>query len=99
SPRYREPDLKTRVTGLGINLNISPVLLYNSLHSIEAQACAFPNSFGREKRLEDVRLHLFGNSRAVIANLNHHTIAVAVGSDSKLAFSVHRINRVINNVG
>ena len=43
-------------------------------------------------------LQLVGNSRTVIANLNHSATVVAVGSNAKLAFSVHRVNRVIDNV-
>ncbi len=63
------------------------------------EAGAFPNSFGCEKRFKDVGLHVVGNSRTVIANLNHNAIVIAVGSDAKLALAVHRVNRVIDNVG
>ena len=60
---------------------------------------AFAHSFGGEKRLEDVWLHFWRNSWTVVANLNHDAIVVAVGSDAKLAFSVHRVNCVIDKVG
>src|SRR5271163_4421846 len=99
SPSQGEPNLKTRVTGFGINLNISPVLLHNSLDGVQAEARAFPNSFGCEKRLKDVRLHLAGNSWAIVANLNYNATVVLVGSDAQLAFCVHCVNRVVNDVG
>ena len=95
----REPDLKTRVAGFGSDLNISPMLFHDSLDSVEAEAGAFPHSLGGEKRLEDVRLHFLGNSGAVIADLNNNATVFAVGSDAKLAFSVHRVNGVIDKVG
>ena len=91
--------MKTSVARLGTKLNISPVLLHNSLDRVQAEARAFPNSFGCEKRLKDVGLYLIGNSWTVVANLHYYATVVAVGSDAKLAFSVHRVNRVINNVG
>jgi hypothetical protein len=75
------------------------VLLYNSLDSIQAEARAFPNSFGGEERLKDVGFHLTGYSWTVIANIDYHATVVAIGPDAKLAFSAHRINRVIDNVG
>src|SRR5437660_1770165 len=96
--RQREPDLETRVTGFGTDLNISPMLLHNSLNGVEAEAGAFANSLGGKKRLKDVGLYLAGNSRAVIADLNYYATVIAVGSDAKLAFAVHGVNRVINNV-
>ena len=75
------------------------MLLHNSLDGVQAEARTFPDSFRREERLKDVGLHLVGNSRTVIANLNHSATVVAIGSDAKLALSVHRVNRVINDVG
>jgi len=91
--------LKTRVTGFGTDLNISPVLLHNSLDGIQAEAGAFPNSFGCEKRLKDVGLDLAGNSWTVIANLNDGATIVTIGSHAKLAFSVHRVYGVIDKIG
>ena len=91
--------MKAGVTGLGTDLNISPMLLHNSLDSVQAEACAFPNSFGCEKRLKDVGLHLLRNSWTVIANLNDSATIVLVGSDAKLALPVHGVNRVIDDVG
>jgi hypothetical protein len=91
--------LEARVTGLGANLNVSPVLLHNSLDGVQTEACALPNSFGGEKGLKDVGLYLVRNPWAVIANLNHNATIVAVGSDAELAFSPHGVNRVIDNIG
>src|SRR6202789_1330372 len=96
---HREPDLETCVAGLRTQLNISAVLLNNALDRVEAQARAFPNSFGREKRFEDVGLYLFRNSWTVVANLDYYATVIAIGSDAKFALAVHRVNRVIDNVG
>src|ERR1700733_5843377 len=64
--RQWQPDLKTRVAGFGIHLNIAPVLFYNPLDSVEAETGAFSDSFGGEKRLKDVRLYLRRNPWTVI---------------------------------
>src|SRR5580698_8891466 len=76
SPRQGEPHLETRLTGLGTHLNISPVLLHNSLHCVQAEARSFANSFGGEKRFEDVGLHFSGNSWTIVGDLNHSTTVV-----------------------
>src|SRR5579864_3370499 len=81
----REPYLKPRLTGFRVHLNAAPVLLHDTLSRVEAQASAFAHSLGGKKRFEDMRLYLGGNSRSVIGDLNHHTIFLAIGSDSKLA--------------
>ena len=91
--------METGVTGFRTELNISPMLFYNSLDSVEAETGTFANSFGCEKRLEDMGLYLVGNSWTVIANLNHSATVVAIGSDAKFPFSVHGVNGIINNVG
>ena len=82
-----------------MNLNVSPVLLHNPLDSVEPEASTFPHSFRREERLKDVGLHLVGNSRTVIANFDYSATVVAIGSDAKLALSVHSVNRVIDELG
>jgi len=75
------------------------VFLHNSLNSVQTEARAFPNSLGCKKRFKDVGLHLGRNAWTVIANLNYSATVVAVRSDAKLALTVHRVNRVIDNVG
>lgn len=90
--------MKARVTGAGINLNVFPVLPHNSLDSVQAEASTFPYSFRREERLKNVGLHLVGNSRTVIANFDYSATVVAIGSDAKLALSVHSVNGVIDEV-
>ena len=75
------------------------MLLHNPLNSIQTEPCTLPNSFGCEKRLEDMRLHFVWNSRTVVGNLNHNATVLLVGSDAQLSLSVHCINRVIDKVG
>src|SRR5580698_1782218 len=93
----REPNLKPRVAGFRTYLNISSVLLHNPLHRVESQARAFANAFRREKRFEDVRAHVGGNSRAVVGDLHHRATVVAVSPHAQLTGSVHRIYRVIDD--
>ena len=91
--------MKPRVTGFRSDLNIPPVLLHDPLHSIQTESRPFPNSLGGEERFENVGLHLTRNPWTVIADLNYDAGILAISSDSKLAFSVHGVNRVINDVG
>src|ERR1700685_4814540 len=93
------PDLETRVAGLRTQLNISAVLLNNSLDRVQAQARASPHSFGREKRFKDVGLYLFRNSWTVVADLDYYATVIAIGSGAQFALAVHRVNRIIDNVG
>ncbi len=94
-----EPDLKARVAGIGSDLNISPMFFHDALDGVEAEAGAFSNSFGGEKGLEDVGLNFLGDAGAVVADFNDHASVFAVGADAKLAFAVHRVDGVIDEVG
>src|SRR5580658_6749074 len=97
-PGERQPDLKPRVAGFGIQLNTSAVLLHDALDRVQTEARALANAFGSKKRLEDVGLHFFGNSRPIVADFDHGATVVAVSSDAKLAGSVHGVDRVVDNV-
>src|ERR1700730_16524695 len=85
--RQREPHLETCVTGFRVDLNISFVLLHNSLNRVKTEPCTFPDSLRRKKRFEEVRLIFGRDARTVIGDLNHNTTVVAIGSNSKLAFA------------
>ena len=91
--------MKARVAGFRADLDIAPVLLHDSLNGVEAEPGAFADSFGGEERFEDVRLHVGRNSRAVIGDLHHNAIVLAIGSNSKLAFAAHGVNGVVDEVG
>src|ERR1700733_8293085 len=97
--RHREPDLKAGVTGFGIDLDISAMFLHNSLDRVQTQAGAFPNCLGCEKRLKDVGLYFGGDSWTVVANLDYYATVLVVSADTEFAFSVHGVNRIIDNVG
>src|SRR5207245_7977675 len=70
-------------------------LLHNSLNSVEAKPCSFPHSLRGEERFEDVRPYLGQNPRTVIGDLNHDAIVLAIGSNSKLAFTAHGFNGIV----
>src|SRR6185437_3274820 len=95
----RQPDLKTRVTWFRSDLNISAMLLHNPLNCVQPESGPLSNALSCEKRFEDVGLHVRWNSRAIISNLNHNASVVAIGAHPKLALAVHRIDRVIDDVG
>src|SRR5450755_4029703 len=88
----RQPDLKTRVSGFGIHLNVPAVLLHDSLHRVQAEPGSFADSLGREEGFEDVSFYLGRNPRTVIADFNHDATILAIGSNSKLALSANRVN-------
>src|SRR5258708_29666342 len=75
------------------------MFLHNSLNGVKAEPCPLPNSFGGKEWFKDVREYLGRNPRTTIANLNHNASVFAVGSNSKVAFSAHRVNSVVNDVG
>ncbi len=90
--------MKTGVTRLRSNLNISSMFFHNALRCIEAEACSLTDSFGSEKRFEDVGLDLGRDSGTVVANLDDDAIIVAIGSNSQLAFAAHGIDGIVDNV-
>src|SRR6202521_5503034 len=97
--RQRKPYLKTGVTRFRIDLNVAPVLFHDALNRVEAQSCSLPNSLGREEWFKDVCLNLGRNAWTVVADLHHNATVVLIGSHSKLAFSAHGIDGVIDDVG
>src|SRR5260370_26895554 len=97
--RQREPYLKTCVTRFRIDLNIAPVFFHDTLNRVEAQPCSLPYPLGCEKWFKDVCLNFGRNAWTVVANLHHNATVVLIGSHSKLAFSAHGVDGVINDVG
>src|SRR5207245_9840361 len=74
-------------------------LLHNALNRVEAKPCSFPHSLRGEERFEDMRPYLGQNPRTVIGDLNHDAIVLAIGSNSKLAFTAHGVNGIVDDVG
>src|SRR5216683_1380979 len=97
--RQRKPYLKTCVTRFRINLNIAPVFFHDALNRIEAQPCSLPYSLGGEEWFKDVWFNLGRNPWTVVADLHHDATVVLIGSHSKLTFSAHSIDGVIDDVG
>ena len=91
--------MKASVAGFRGDLNIAPVPLHNSLNGVETEAGTFSNSFGSKERFEDVSSHIRWDPRAVISNFDYNAIVLAIRSDTKLAFAVHGVNRVVDDVG
>ena len=44
-------------------------------------------------------LYLRRNAGAVVGNLNYDTTVLAIGSNAKLAFAAHGVNRIVDEVG
>src|SRR3984893_19267627 len=97
--RQRKPYLKTCVTRFRIDLNIAPVFFHNALHRVEAQPCSLPYSLGCEEWFKDVCLNLWRNAWTVVADLHHDATVVLIGSHSKLAFSAHGVDGIVDDVG
>src|SRR5271156_3124919 len=96
--RRGKPHLKTCVAGFRADSNTAPVLLHDTLNRIEAKARTFANSLRGEKGFENMRLDFGRNSRAVIGDLDHGAIVLAIGSNSKLALATHGVNRIVDDV-
>src|SRR5258708_29948328 len=97
--RQRKPHLETCVPRFRIDLNVAPVFFHNALNRVQAQPCSLPYSLGREEWFKDVCLNFGRNAWTVVANLHHNATVVLIGSYSKLAFSAHGVDGVINDVG
>ena len=97
--RQRQPHLKACVSWFRRDLNISPVLLHNSLNCVEAEPGTFPNSLGCKKGFKDVRPYLGQNARAIVGNLNHNAIVLAISANDKLTFPIHRVSGVVDKIG
>src|SRR3981189_1114999 len=97
--RQRKPYLKTCVPWFRIDLNVAPVFFHDALHRVEAKPCSLPYSLGGEEWFKDVCLNLGRNAWTVVADLHHNATVVLIGSHSKLAFSAHGVDGVINDVG
>src|SRR5580765_8145032 len=81
----RQPDLKASVTGLGMHLYATAMFLYDPLHGIESQASSITDTLGSKERLKNARLHLWGNARPIVADLNHDTLVLAIGPHAEFA--------------
>src|ERR1700730_4994304 len=80
-------------------MNIATELSNNRLYSIQPKARSLTNSLCREKGIEDIRFYFGRNSRAAIANFNHHILVLAEGSYPKFALAMHSVNGVFDYVG
>ena len=91
--------MKTSVSGFRAYLNISPVLLHNSLNCVETEAGPLSHSLGSKEWFKNVVLDLRGNPGAVIADLNHNAGNLAIGSNPQLAFAAHGVDGIVDDVG
>src|SRR5690242_4587458 len=75
------------------------MLLNDSVNRVEAQSRTFANRLRCEERLEDAIANLRRNSRTVVSNLNQDAAKLGYRSYQQRAALVHRVNRVIDEVG
>jgi hypothetical protein len=64
----------------------------------QAESGAFARFLGGEKRIEDARLNGRRNAWTVVFNLHDGPRRLAPGANRELAFAVHRVGGVIENV-
>src|SRR5262249_16132964 len=77
-----------------------PVMRSNdSLYGIETQTRPLADFLRRKKRIEDTRPNLFRYSRAAVSNFNNEKVDLAENSNAQLALSIHRVDRVVDQVG
>src|SRR5262245_1243005 len=67
-------------------------------HDVQPKACAFAHGLCRKERIEDAIADFRWYTLPIIYDLDHHSIALAFGSDFNLAALVHGIQRVIDKV-
>ena len=71
----------------------------DSVGRVEAQARPLAHRFGGEERIEDLAGEVGGNARTVIADLDHDASPSRAGADGEDATPLHRIDRVVDQVG
>src|SRR5678815_825096 len=97
---YRQSDFETRFTGAGFKFDFSAVTVANdAVADDKAKASSRADWFGGEERLEQVRLNIRRNTRAVVHYLNHQLIVFQAGADADFSGRVDRVNRVIDEIG
>src|SRR6058998_2414386 len=65
----------------------------------KTEACPGPNTFGREERLEHVRLNIGRDARAVVHNLDNDLIVFERSTYANFAFPIDSADGVINEIG
>jgi len=95
--RQRQPHLKTCVAGFRGDLNISRCLSQFA-ERCRGRALCLPDSLRGEEWFENVRLYFGQDTRTVIGDLDHNTTVLAIGSHSKLAFTTHGINGIVDDI-
>src|ERR1700733_2924346 len=94
-----KPYLKSSVTALRSNLNVTTKLFHDRQHSVNPKARSLANPLRREKGVKDVWLSLGWNSGAVIADLNHDIVVLAKGPYPKFTLTLHGGDGVFDDVG
>jgi hypothetical protein len=59
----------------------------------------FTDALRREKGIEDIGLHLWGNSRPAVTDFDHNIVVLAESSHPKFAPARHGIDRVLDDIG
>ena len=73
------------------------MLLHDRVRDGQAEAGALADFLRREERIEDLRLHLVGNARAVVVDLEDDRLLIGVvpGADDEHAAAVGRQHRLL----
>ena len=73
------------------------MLLHDRVGDRQPEAGALADLLRREERIEDLRLQLVGNARAVVVDLEHHRFLLGVvpGANDEHAAAVGREHRLL----
>ena len=73
------------------------MLLHDRVCDGQAEASAFADFLGREKRIEDLRLQFVGDARPIVVDLEEHRLLIGVvpGADDQRAAAVRGDHRLL----
>ena len=77
----RDAYLKDSAAGNRFDADSSFVIADDALDDIEAEAGTFADGLGGEEGFEDAPLHIQGDSGAIVADLDEHSIGFGAGFD------------------
>ena len=97
----RQQDDEPGVAGLGLHPQIAVVLLDDDpAGQIQPEPGALAERLGGEERVEDAADDVLGDARSVVADLDaDHLFVLALRAHRQRAVAVHRLDRVVDDVG
>src|SRR5216683_4231814 len=94
----RDAYRKARVARHGVHGNLAVHFGDDAIDKVQAEASAFTDTLGGEKRIEDARFDIGGNARTVVGNFDQDEIVFASGANAQVAAVAHGIGGVVDQV-